>query len=113
MEKLEFIKLILEIITSFSTACVVILHLFEKTLIKKSFIKTLPLFFSGITTLDGKRVRGFKALRADKEQRKRTQDMIKAIAPNYKDEEVLVLNKEELFYLLYNSKIFTKIRLRK
>ena len=113
MEKLECVKLILEIITAFSTAWIVIIHLFEKKLIKKFFTRTVPLFFCGIVTSDSKRVRGFKALKEGRKQWERTQNIIKTIAPDYKDEEMLVLNKEELFNLLYNSNVFTKIRLRK
>lgn len=113
MEILEFIKLIFEIITTFSAACVIIVHLFEKKTVKRFFSKTLPLFFRGTTTLENKKVRGFRALKADKEQYERTQNIIKAIAPNYNDEELLVLNKEALFKILQDSNVFTKIQIRK
>lgn len=105
--------LILEIITTFSATCVIIVHLFEKKPVKRFFSKTLPLFLCGTTTLENKKVRGFRALKADKEQYECTQNIIKTIAPNYNNEEFLVLNKEELFKFLQDSNVFTKIQIRK
>ena len=110
---LESIKLILEIITTFSTVCVIISHFFEVNLKKRLFSKTIPLFFKGIITSENRRIRGFKALKANKENLERTQNIIKAITNDYTEEDLFVLNKEQLFTFLQDSKVLTKIQVRK
>lgn len=113
MRILEFIKVIIEIITSFGTVCVVIVHIYEKKSVQKFLKKTLPLFFCGTTTVENKKIKGFKALKNNREQFERTQNIIKAIDSEDKDEDVLVLNKEELFRILQESSVFTKYKIRK
>lgn len=112
MEALEFVKLIIEIIATGSTACVVICHFFEKKPVKKFFSKTLPLFFFGIVTEDGKKLKGFKAIKENKIRLERTQNIIKTIAPDYTFNELYAINEEELLKFIHESNFFTKIQLR-
>ena len=112
MEILEFIKLILEIITTFSTACVVIIHFIQFKPVKKIFTEIIPLFFCGIKS-NGKKVRFFKAFKEKKLQRETTQNIIKGIAPNFEMEESLVLHPDELLKILYESNVITKTQKRK
>lgn len=111
---IEWIKLIAECITAVSAAVIVlqkaidvlpnwIIRFFEKI---KDF---LHLFFLGFTEIDGKKIRGFKAIKANKE---RIKTIINAVAPNLKTEEVLILNQAELQKILTDSKIFTKETVR-
>jgi hypothetical protein len=112
MAILETLKLILEIITTAATAFVVILHLFKKYKkpVRNFFKFTLPSFFRGYTCHDDKIVRFFKGLKLQREQ---NAAIIKAIAPDFKMEEVLVLDKEALFEIISKSGAFHKICQRK
>lgn len=113
MEVLKFMKLIFEFITTVSTACVVIVHVFEKKPLKRFFFKILPLFFCGTLNSENKKVRGFRALKAEKEQYERTQNMIKSIISDCNYENSFILNREELLNFLQDSNILKKIQIRK
>lgn len=114
MTILENIKFIAELITSISAVAIVLKKAIDITsCAKRFFVRTkdfLHLFFIGFTEIDGKKIRGFKAIKADKEQ---TQAIINAVALNLETEEVLVLNQAELQKILNDSKIFTKATVRK
>ena len=111
----EILKLIAETITAISAAVIVIIHLKNKLpiAIKNFFIQTIPIFFKGFSIENDKKVRFFKALKLQKEQKQQYKDILKALKPNLSTEEVLILNKAELFEALLNSKIITKISLTK
>ena len=95
MNYLEIIKLIAETITAISAAIVVLIHLFKiiPKSIKLFFSKTIPLFIKGTKNIDGKYVRGFKAIHVHKSNQETMQQIIQAISPEYETEEILVLNK--------------------
>lgn len=115
MNYLEIIKLIAETITAISAAIVVLIHLFKiiPKSIKLFFSKTIPLFIKGTKNIDGKYVRGFKAIHVHKSNQETMQQIIQAISPKYETEEILVLNKNELLRFLDESKIFTHVQQRK
>lgn len=115
MNYLEIIKLIAETITAISAAIVVLIHLFKiiPKSIKLFFSKTIPLFIKGTKNIDGKYVRGFKAIHVHKSNQETMQQIIQAISPEYETEEILVLNKKELLRFLDESKVFTHIHQRK
>ena len=115
MNYLEIIKLIAETITASSAAIVVLIHLFKiiPKSIKLFFSKTIPLFIKGTKNIDGKYVRGFKAIHVHKSNQETMQQIIQAISPEYETEEILVLNKKELLRFLDESKVFTHIHQRK
>lgn len=115
MNYLEIIKLIAETITAISAAIVVLIHLFKiiPKSIKLFFSKTIPLFIKGTKNIDGKYVRGFKAIHVHKSNQETMQQIIQAISPEYETEEILVLNKNELLRFLDESKIFTHVQQRK
>ncbi len=115
MNYLEIIKLIAETITAISAAIVVLIHLFKiiPKSIKLFFSKTIPLFIKGTKNIDGKYVRGFKAIHVHKSNQETMQQIIQAISPEYETEEILVLNKKELLSFLDESKVFTHIHQRK
>jgi len=111
MEHLETIKLIAEVITSVATALIVISHLAKFLKPAKRFFKiTVPLFFKGTKNYNGKTIRFFKGLKL---QRQQSENIVKAIAPNFEMEEVLVLNKKALLDVISNSCVFEKIQRRK
>lgn len=115
MNYLEIIKLIAETITAISAAIVVLIHLFKiiPKSIKLFFSKTIPLFIKGTKNIDGKYVRGFKAIHVHKSNQETMQQIFQAISPEYETEEILVLNKKELLRFLDESKVFTHIHQRK
>lgn len=115
MNYLEIIKLIAETITAISAAIVVLIHLFKiiPKSIKLFFSKTIPLFIKGTKNIDGKYVRGFKAIHVHRSNQETMQQIIQAISPEYETEEILVLNKKELLRFLDESKVFTHIHQRK
>ena len=115
MNYLEIIKLIAETITAISAAIVVLIHLFKiiPKSIKLFFSKTIPLFIKGTKNIDGKYVRGFKAIHVHKSNQETMQQIIQAISPEYETEEILVLNKNEVLRFLDESKIFTHVQQRK
>lgn len=115
MNYLEIIKLIAETITAISATIVVLIHLFKiiPKSIKLFFSKTIPLFIKGTKNIDGKYVRGFKAIHVHKSNQETMQQIIQAISPEYETEEILVLNKNELLRFLDESKIFTHVQQRK
>ena len=108
---LENFKTVCEVITAFSTATIVFKHIPES--MKKFFLKTIPLFFKGTSELNGKKVRFFEAVRIEKENQERLKRIIPIVAPDYKENEYLVLNKEELLNMLENSKLFIHLSKRK
>lgn len=114
MTILENIKFIAELITSISAAAIVLKKAIDIIpCAKRVFVRikdSLHLFFIGFTEIDGKKIRGFKAIKADKE---RTQAIINAVAPNLETEEVFVLNRAELQKIITDSKIFTKVTVRR
>lgn len=114
METISVLKFIAETITAISTAFVVIFHLCKviPQPVKNFFGKTMPLFFNGTIKSDGKKVRFFKALRINTEQQKQQKNIIQTLTSNLKTEEILVLNKTELFRFLSDSNIFTKVTCR-
>jgi hypothetical protein len=108
---MELIKFIAELITSIAAASIVVIQLIKLcNPIKKYFRITVPEFFAGYTDEDGKKIRFFKGIK-----RQREQDAIinKALAPDFKTEEVLVLDKEKLLDIISNSDVFHTIRMRK
>lgn len=107
------LKLIAETVAAISTAAVVIVHFFEKPPIKRFFTNTVRVFFGGIKTSAGKRIYFFKAIKERNERLERTQAIIKAVAPNLVDDEILVLDKGKLIQTLYESDVFKKIQVRK
>ena len=115
MNYLEIIKLIAETITAISAAIVVLIHLFKiiPKSIKLFFSKTIPLFIKGTKNIDGKYVRGFKAIHVHRSNQETMQQIIQAISPEYETEEILVLNIKELLRFLDESKVFTHIHQRK
>lgn len=115
MNYLEIIKLIAETITAISAAIVVLIHLFKiiPKSIKLFFSKTIPLFIKETKNIDGKYVRGFKAIHVHRSNQETMQQIIQAISPEYETEEILVLNKKELLRFLDESKVFTHIHQRK
>ena len=90
MNYLEIIKLIAETITAISAAIVVLIHLFKiiPKSIKLFFSKTIPLFIKGTKNIDGKYVRGFKAIHVHKSNQETMQQIIQAISPEYETEEI-------------------------
>lgn len=115
MNYIEILKLIAETITAISAAFIVLIHLFNilPKNIKCFFSKTIPLFIKGTKNTEGKHVRGFKAIRIHKANQETTQQIINAISPEYKTEEILVLNKKELMKMIEESKIFNHFQKRK
>jgi hypothetical protein len=105
---LEKLKLCAEVITSTTTAIVMIIHLFKLCNPIKKFLKmTLPSFFKGYTDLNGKKIRFFKGLKL---QRERNMNILKAISPGFEMEDILVLDKEVLFDIISKSGAFRTIR---
>lgn len=82
----------------------------DKKILYKSQKFSILVFFIGFTEIGGNKIKGFKAIKAKKE---RTQTIIKAVVPNLEINEVLVLNQTELQKFLTDSKIFTKVKIRK
>lgn len=115
MEYIEFIKLIAETVTAISAAIVVLIHLFKiiPKSIKVFVSKTIPLFIKGTENIEGKHVRGFKAIRIHKSNQETIQQIVNAISEKCETEEILVLNKKELLKLIDESKIFTHVQQRK
>lgn len=114
MKIIEWIKLIAECIAAVNTAIIVLQTAYEKVPVVKGFFLRikhfLHLFFKGFTNLDGKKVKGFKAIKADKERR---QAIINGIAPDLEYTEVFVLNQSKLQQFLSKSDLFTKMTVRK
>jgi hypothetical protein len=114
MNFLEVIKTLAEVITSVAAAFVVITNLFHfcsNPTIKKFFNYTIPLFLKGYTNLEGKKTRFFKGLKLQHEE-----DAIitKAILPpDFKMEDVLVLDKKALTEFILNSGVFKTVHQRK
>ena len=112
---IENIKFIAECVTAISAAIIVfgqVLKIIPKSL-QEFFTKVIPVFFCGFTTLDGKKAWFFRAVKAQKEYQQLQRDIIKAVAPDFEMEEVLVLNTSELIPFLSESKLFTKVPRRK
>jgi hypothetical protein len=111
MNFLDQLKSVAELITTVATASVVIKHLFEQYYPIKRFFKIkVPLFFKGERNIDGKKVRFFKALKLEHERRT---NILEAVAPDYKAEEVLILDKKALLDIISESGAFYKTKLRK
>lgn len=111
MDFIVWLRTIFETVTAFSAAIIVIIHflkLMPKS-IKKFFIKTIPLFFIGTLDANRKEVRFFKALKIEKENEMKIQNLIQIIAPNYTDGEYLILNKTELLNLIKSSNLFIHV----
>jgi predicted small secreted protein len=111
----ETLKFIAEVITSIATAIIVITHLIkfmfkQYNRVKIFFKTTFPMFFKGVTNLEGKKVRFFKGL---KQQRERNKNILKAISPDFQEEDILVLDKKALIDIISNSKAFYTIQQRK
>ena len=115
MTVIKTIKFIAECITAISAAIIVlgqVLKIIPKPL-QEFFTKVIPVFFCGRKTMDGKKVWFFRAVKAQKEQQAQFQNIFKTLAPDFEMEEVLVLNTSELIPFLSESKLFTKVPLRK
>lgn len=115
MNIISAIKEVAELVTAISAAIIVLIHAFKiiPKPIKNFLMKTIPVFFCGVTTDTKKKVRYFKALKLRKEQQEQLKAMLNVLAPDFETEEYLVLNKSELNRVLYESKLFTKVNLRK
>lgn len=115
MNIISAIKEVAELVTSISAAIIVLRQAFRiiPKPIKDFFVKTIPVFFCGVTTDSKKRVRFFKALKFRKEQQEQLKAMLSVLATDFETEEYLVLNKSELNRVLSESKLFTKVNLRK
>lgn len=111
MNLIANIKEIAEVVTTISAAIIVLRQAFRiiPKPVKRFFIKTIPMFFLGFTNSERKKVRFFKALKAEKEQQEQNQMILKTLSPDSASEEVLILNKSELMNFLAESKLFTKI----
>lgn len=115
MSVIENIKFIAECVTAISAAIIVfgqVLKIIQK-LIQKFRTSVIPVFFCGFTTATGEKARFFRAVKAQKEQQAQFQNIFKTLAPDFEMEEVLVLNTSELIPFLSESKLFTKVTLRK
>jgi hypothetical protein len=112
---LEKLKLIAEVITSGATAIIMLVHLIKFMFklcnpMKRFFKITVPMFFKGYTTLDGKTVRFVEGLQLYKE---RNRNILNAVSPDFEMEEVLVLDKKALLDIISNSKAFYPVQQRK
>ena len=108
---LEQTKFIAELITSISTALIVIYHLIKLCNPIRNFLKiTVPAFFIGYTNINGKKTRFFKGLKL---RRERNNNIIKAISTDVEMEEILVLDKKALLDIISNSSVFHTIHQRK
>ena len=115
MTFLENIKFIAECVTTVSAAIIVLrqaLKIVPKSL-QEFFTKVIPVFLCGFTPLYGKKAWFFRAVKAQKEYQAQFQNIFKTLAPDFEMEEVLVLNTSELIKFLSESKVFTKVTLRK
>jgi len=111
MNFLEQVKCIAELITTISTAFIVLKQATKLCNPIKNFFKiTVPAFFIGYTDINGKKTRFFKGLKL---RRERTTEIIKVISTDVEMEDVLVLNKKALLDIISNSSAFHTIRLRK
>lgn len=108
-------KEIAELVTSISAAIIVLIQAFKiiPKPIKNFLVKTIPVFFCGVTTDTKKKVRFFKALKFRKEKQEQLKTLLNVLAHGFETEEYLVLNKSELNRVLTESKLFTKVTLRK
>ena len=111
---IEILKHIAEAITTIVTAIILITALVKKIPKLKYFfieIKTnICSFFIGTLMPDGSRVRFFKGF---KEKQNEKEAILKAIAPDCKMEDVLVLDKNALLDIISRSGAFYTIRQRK
>lgn len=115
MNFIENAKEIAEVVTAISAAIIVLRNAFQiiPKPIKRFFTKTISMFFFGFTNSKGKKVRFFKAIKAEKEQQEQFQMVLKTVSYDFTSEDVLILNKTELMTFLAESKLFTKITRRK
>jgi hypothetical protein len=109
---LEQLKLVAELITTVVTTIILIRHLFERcsSPVKIFFKTTVPLFFKGKKDIAGNKVCFFKALKL---QREKTANILKAIAPDYEMEDVLVLDIKAFFDFISKSNMVHTIHQRK
>ena len=114
MNIIDNIKQIAEVITSLATALIIIMALIKKIPKLKYFLIRVKInictFFTGTLIPTGQRVRFFKGI---KEKRNQNEAILKAIAPDYKMEDLLVLDKSALLDIISNSKAFYTIQQRK
>ena len=114
MERLEIIKFLAELITSISAAIIVLERVFIIVApVMRRVKKPIKLFFVGIKDTNGKKVRLFKAIKVNREYQKQLKELVKVVAPDIEMKEILVLNKEELLKAIAESKIFSRVSLRK
>ena len=107
MNIISIIKDVAEAITAISTAIIVLI----------STVKLLPSpiknFFCGFTDANGKKSFCFKAVKARNSQQEQLRNVLHSLTQNSEFEEFLVLNEKELANFLSETKLFTKISLRK
>lgn len=115
MDIISIIKDIAEAITAISTAIIVLISTVKllPSPIKNFFTKIIPTFFYGFTDTNGKKSFFFEAVKARNYQQEQLKDVLQSLTRNCKFEEFLVLNEKELVNFLSETKLFTKISLRK
>lgn len=111
---IENAKLIAETVTAISAAIIVLgqaLKFVPKPM-REFFTKTVPMFFCGVTTAAGEKLRFIRAVKAYRAQQAQFQNIVKALT-DFETDEVFVLNPSRLFTFLSESKLFTKVTRRK
>ena len=107
MNIISIIKDVAEAITAISTVIIVLI----------STVKLLPSpiknFFCGFTDANVKKSFCFKAVKARNSQQEQLRNVLHSLTQNSEFEEFLVLNEKELANFLSETKLFTKISLRK
>ena len=107
MDFIMNIKLIAEIITSVATAGIIFLNFFKHLPkpVKLFFTKTIPLFFKGFHNPNGKKDRFFKAVESYRKYNETNKNILKALLPCSKTEDILIIDKEALLDYLSKSGI--------
>ena len=100
-------KDVAEAITAISTAIIILISIVKllPSPIKNFFTKIIPTFFCGFTDANGKKSFFFKAVKARNSQQEQLRDVLQSLTQ--------VLNEKELANFLSETKLFTKISLRK
>ena len=102
-------KDVAEAITAISTAIIILISIVKllPSPIKNFFTKIIPTFFCGFTDANGKKSFFFNS------QQEQLRDVLHSLTQDCEFEEFLVLNEKELANFLSETKLFTKISLRK
>ena len=104
-----------EAITAISTAIIVLISIVKllPSPIKNFFTKIIPTFFCGFTDANGKKSFFFEAVKTRNSQQEQLRNVLHSLTQNCEFEEFLVLNEKELDNFLSETKLFTKVSLRK